>query len=117
MSLTVNLDTRVLSRVADLTHQRLGEALQTLGEEIVAEAKAVVLVDTGRLRDSIEAEVIGDLEIEVHDGVSYGVVIEYGRGGTNPRPAFPFLTPAVEKARSRLPELVAAALQRATEGF
>jgi HK97 gp10 family phage protein len=108
-SVSVSLDTRVLSRAAELTNQKLGDALQTLADEIVAEAKANAPVDTGALRDSLEATITGELEIEVHDGVSYGIFQEYGwKNG----PAQPFLTPAVEKARGRLPELVGEALDK-----
>lgn len=113
MSLTVTLDIRVLSRVAELTHQRLGEALQTLGEEIVADAQAVVPVKTGFLRDSISAQAVSDLEVDIEAAAPYSAAVEYG---TQRMPARPYLTPAVEKARGRLPELVAEALRKAVEG-
>lgn len=108
-SVSVTLDTRVLSRAAELTDQKLGDALQTLANEIVAEAQSTVAVDTGALRDSLTSEVSGELEIEVHDGVEYGQWVEFG---TQKMPARPFLTPAVEKARGRLPELVGEALDK-----
>jgi HK97 gp10 family phage protein len=110
-SISVTLNTRALVRAAELTNSTLGTAVQDLADEIVADAKANAPVDTGALRDSLASEVTEELEIEVHDGVDYGVYQEYGRGGAHPRPARPFLTPAVERARSRLPTLVGEALK------
>lgn len=111
-SINVTVNTRPLARAVELTHQRLGEALQTLAEEIVEDAKAVVPVKTGFLRDSISAQPTGDLQIEVEAGADYSGHVEYG---TVNQPAQPFLTPAVEKARGRLPDLVAEALNKAFE--
>lgn len=118
-SIAVTLDTRVLSRAAELTNQTLGNAVQQLADEIVEDARAncprstLDGADYVHLQDTIEAEVIGELEIDVHDGKEYGIFVEAGSRGT---PARPFLTPAVEKAKGRLPELVAEALENLWRG-
>lgn len=65
-------------------------------------------VDTGALKNSIVAEPDGDAWV-VHDGVEYGVWLEYGTemgdGSTRMAPR-PFFLPAVERARQRMPGLL-----------
>lgn len=106
-SISVTLDTRVLSRAAELTNQTLGEALQTLADEIVADAQSIVPVRTGFLRSTISAQTVNDLEIDVEAAAPYAAAVEYG---TTKQPSQPYLTPAVERGRLRLPELVSEAL-------
>lgn len=59
-------------------------------------------VDTGTLKNSIIAEP-GDNADEwvVHDGVEYGVYLEYG---TSKMAARPFFLPAVEKVAQTIPD-------------
>ena len=60
-------------------------------------------VDTGALRDGIRAQVAGDGEAQVTDGVAYGVHLEFG---TRHMAARPFMTPAVEAMRREVETLV-----------
>lgn len=57
-------------------------------------------VDTGALKNSIIAEPEGDLTWILHDGVEYGVHLEYGTENMGARP---FVLPAIERAVSRIP--------------
>ena len=79
--------------------------LQPQAEAIVAKAAMQVQgeaatrapVDTGALRNSIQAdEHNGPLEWWVHDGVEYGI---YQELGTSRMAAQPFMKPAVESVR------------------
>lgn len=114
-SISVMLDVRVLSRAAELTNSVLGTAVQGLADEVVEDAKANCPrsdLDTAgyvHLADTIEATVVNDLEIDVHDGKDYGVHVEYGARG---RPGRAFLTPAVERGKEKLPGLVKDALDK-----
>lgn len=66
--------------------------------DLEAHAKAVVPVDTGNLKNSIETTIeSGGLTATVTAGAEYGIYVEYGtaRGG----PAQPYMTPAAELVR------------------
>lgn len=68
--------------------------------KIQADAKQNVLVDTGRLKNSITTETFnGGLTVEVGTNVEYAIFNEYGTrywGGK------PFLTPAYEKNAEKI---------------
>ena len=73
--------------------------------DVEAEAKNTVPVDTGNLKNSIQADLdnIESLEGEVGTGVEYAAYIEYG---TSKMPARPYLTPAAEKVAGSFTEVV-----------
>lgn len=102
-----------------ITHNRLGAlAAQLPGlanaivgktvADIEAEAKALVPVDTGALKNSITGEMTGTAEGQVSVGQEYGPYVEYG---TARQAAQPYLTPAADRARPRLVAAVDAALK------
>lgn len=64
--------------------------------DIEASAKDRAPVDTGNLKNSIQAKQVAPLTWEVHVGAEYGAYVEYG---TRRTAAQPFLTPAVELRR------------------
>lgn len=94
--------------VAKLTMNRFPELsaqLQARAEQIVtkaafdveAEAKTVVPVDTGNLKNSIQTAKVEPLKAIVHTGtVEYAEYVEYG---TSRMAAQPYMTPAAEAVR------------------
>lgn len=60
-------------------------------------------VDTGALRASMGWKSEGDKRRVVHDGVEYGVMLEFGVERIAPRP---FMGPAFERMRAKLPDYV-----------
>lgn len=66
---------------------------------IESDAKQFAPVDTGRLRSSISREIEG-ASGRVYTVVEYAPYVEFGTSG---RPASPFMQPAVEAERKRLP--------------
>ena len=66
-------------------------ALDKLGAAIVADARETVHVKTGATRDSIEAQVQGGV-LKVGAGTPYADWLEV---------TYPFLRPAIHRARSR----------------
>ena len=93
--------------VARLTMNRLPELsgmIQARAEQIVskatfdveAEAKTVVPVDTGNLKNSITANLVKPLEGVVSTGVEYAEYVEYG---TSKMAAQPYMTPAAETVK------------------
>jgi HK97 gp10 family phage protein len=75
---------------------------------IEEEAKTLVPVRTGALRDSIVTHLNGLVaEITAGEGLSYAHLIEYGTRG---RPAQPYLRPAAEKYADEFAREIAAAL-------
>lgn len=86
------------SSVANLARGRLRALTHATGLEVVAEAKRLVRVETGELRDSIRIISESDLEVVVGTDVAHGPPNEFG---TTTMPAQPFLGPAIESARPR----------------
>lgn len=105
------LNTAPLYRLAELTDQKLDEAAEKLAQETVERAQELVPVRTGALQRSIDKEQAGPMHWEVFAGEDYAAAVEFGtaRG----MPARPYLTPAMEEARQKLPEVVAQALNDA----
>jgi HK97 gp10 family phage protein len=79
---------------------------------MVAEAKRLAPVRTGRLRDSITARQLGPLSWEVSAEAPYAVFVEYGSRG---RPARPFFRPAFEKTAARFTDLAVAEFNAAID--
>lgn len=113
MALKFTLNTQPLIRLAELTDQHLEATAEKLAQETVERAQQIVPVRTGALRDSIEKEQEGEMRWAVVAGMPYAAAVEFGtaRG----RPARPYLTPAMEEARQKLPDVVAEALRAAAK--
>lgn len=110
MSITRKFDrsAQVLAALTNAAHQGLRETALF----IEARAEALVPVDTGRLRGTIEAEETGRLEMEVQEGEglvpNYGVFQEFGTVRMAPQP---HLTPAAQEGERVFGELVAAKMR------
>lgn len=87
--------TRKVARVNDEARRQVQES--TI--RIETDAKRAAPVDTGRLRSSISREIEG-ASGRVYTVVEYAEYVEFG---TSRRPATPFLQPAIEAERKRLP--------------
>lgn len=92
MSVRISVDPNWRAHVASNLH----DLLDKLGEEIVEDAKRVVPVKTGHLRDSLDHEVDGDT-LYVFSDVEYAQYVELG---TEHMKAQPYLKPAVFKNRA-----------------
>lgn len=82
----------------------------TGAEAVLAEAEAIVPVDTGTLRDSLEISVDDDGGVIVGTPVEYAPFVEFGTSDT---PAQPFLRPAADSASTEVEQAVAIALEAA----
>lgn len=93
MSVVTKLDVTRLNELRAELKPRAEEILAETAFSIQGEAQLRAAVDTGAMRSSLEAEKVGDLAWQVHDGVEYGIFVELG---TSRMAAQPFLVPAVE---------------------
>lgn len=73
-------------------------AVERNARECGAVAKSLAPVDTGKLRDSIDARPDGSMAWVVGPHTDYAAYVEYG---TSRMAAQPYLTPATERQRSR----------------
>ena len=90
-----------LNAVRDFVSDDKLEALvKRAALEVEAEAKRIVPVDTGRLKNSLSSEQIDKLSYRVGSGVVYAPFVEFG---TRNMRSQPFLRPAADKVRARLP--------------
>lgn len=83
-------------------NRNAGRIVREAAFDIEAEAKTRAPVDTGNLKNSIQATRVNDLHWRVVVGAEYGVYIEFG---TRFMAAQPFLVPAW---RDVLPNFIAA---------
>jgi HK97 gp10 family phage protein len=77
------------------------EFLNTAGRLIEGQAKANAPVRTGRLKNSINSRVSGDVAI-VGTAVEYAAHVEYG---TKYQKAQPYMRPAIDSNRKKLVKL------------
>lgn len=101
--ITVRLDTTRLDEIAAQLGVRTDRIVAMAANEVVGNATSNMGespsapgdfpgVDTGALRASIHAEKTGDNQYTVSDGVSYGVLLEYG---TPKMAARPWMSPSI----------------------
>jgi hypothetical protein len=95
------------------THALLELVVRKAAADVEAQAKVLAPVDTGALRNSIQAENTGPLAAEVTVGVAYGLEREIGSLN---RPAKPYLGPALESVRPAFAAAVRAAVRQGTGG-
>ncbi|HOG46295.1 MAG TPA: HK97 gp10 family phage protein [Anaerolineae bacterium] len=91
-----------LPELQGVLRQRASAAVRKAGHDIKAKAKETVPVDTGNLKNSIQAMMEGDLTAIVGTHVEYAPHVEYGTHKMTERP---YLGPAAEAVR---PSFVAA---------
>lgn len=80
---------------------KVADEVKNAALAVEGQAKAIAPVDTGALRNSIQAEAKSDLTWRVGVGVEYGQFVEYG---TYKSAAQPYMTPAAEQVE---PQFVA----------
>lgn len=89
----------VFDRTAELkgrARTRAGQIVAKTAHDIESLAKQRAPVDTGALKNSIQARQVAPFNWEVGVGVAYGPYVEFG---TSKMAAQPYLTPAVEAVR------------------
>ena len=91
---TTEIERALQQEVQKITQQKVAETTNKLCEAIKANAP----VKTGKLRDSIKAEVAGNVGMITTD-VDYALYLEYG---TTKMAAHPFIQPAVERVKREL---------------
>lgn len=106
----VNLDKRKLKALIRNAPERLDEAIGEVAYGMERDAKIMVPVDTGALRNSISTGQVTALLWRVQVGMEYGPHVEYG---TVKMPAQPYMRPALDKARDELRDAVARAYEEA----
>jgi HK97 gp10 family phage protein len=107
--LTVTVNVKPLQRLGELLAVEVEKALETLSAETVKDAQSRAPVRTGFLRDSISGTVTGPALV-ISVTAPYAGFVELG---TRRMPARPFATPAVDQAKSKLPELLQEAFRQA----
>ncbi|HEU4752061.1 MAG TPA: HK97-gp10 family putative phage morphogenesis protein [Armatimonadota bacterium] len=71
------------------TRRKLSQVVRKAAFDVEAQAKVNAPVDTGFLRNSIQAEMKGELTAEVTVGAEYGVLVEFGTGVHSEFPGAP----------------------------
>lgn len=97
-----------LPALSPALRRRVGEIVQASAFSCEGLAKAHAAVDTGTLRNSIQAEPESETAWIVAPHTDYAIHQEYG---THKMPAHPFMTPAAETVRP----LFLGQMQRAVE--
>lgn len=99
-----------LPEISAQMEARASQAVAKAAFDVEARAKAVVPVDTGNLRSSIQTET-NVLQATVSVGADYGIYVELG---TRFMGAQPFMTPAAEIVR---PQFIEAMRQLVEQGW
>lgn len=102
MNVSVDFDFSNCEFKVDNVDEIVSEEIEKCCYEIQKEAKYLVPVDTGNLRNSITTEVNG-LSGEVGTEVEYSIFVEYG---TIHMSAQPFMIPALEDQTRGLEEKI-----------
>lgn len=107
------------ARAAGRIKEEMRAALEAEAAELAQDAQGNVRVDSGDLRDAIEARV-GDMSADVAprsgnlDGAyEKAMVNEFGRSSD---PGQPYMVPAAEASRSRWPQRAQQAIERGANG-
>jgi HK97 gp10 family phage protein len=96
-SVTIKITHNRLPQIAAKLPQLVSQIVKKAAFDIESNAKAVVPIKTGNLKNSIQAHMTGSTSAEVATGVEYAIYVEFG---TRKMSARPYLTPAAEKVRS-----------------
>jgi HK97 gp10 family phage protein len=100
---------RKLDRV---TQESVQQALMSIAEEVVLRARQLAPVRTGRLVQSIFAQVLSNWVVKIGCYVPYALFQEFGTRYIHPRY---FLTRALAESASKLLSAISLALQRAAD--
>lgn len=85
-----------LPRIASQLPKAVGEIVRKAAFDVEANAKAVVPVKTGKLKNSITSEFPEQTKAIVAPRTEYDIYVEYG---TRKMRARPYMRPAAEKVR------------------
>lgn len=96
---TYKLDTTGIDKLLAQMGDNVDRAVRETANEVRNVAANLAPVDTGDLRDSLEAIKVVNGVYWVQDGVEYGI---YQELGTYKMAAQPFLVPAIEQAEATL---------------
>ena len=111
---------RALREAGGALEQELSGALGDEADEVVQDARSHVRVESGDLRDSISAEVLG-LSANVRprssasseDARTHAIKANVNEFGRTRDPGQPYMTPAAEASRVRWPKRAEQAANRA----
>lgn len=87
-----------LAKASEQVARRASQAIAKTAHDIEADAKILVPVDTGFLKNSISSD-IGELEAEVGPTAHYGGYVEEGTSRQSPQP---YLRPAFDRRKEGL---------------
>lgn len=110
---------KALANMSRKVQDEVTAAVQAEAEEIEADAKGNVRVDSGDLSDAIEAQVDGmSASVAPRSGNLAGdyekaMVNEYGKSSD---PGQPYMAPAAEASRARWPKRAEEAVKRGISG-
>jgi HK97 gp10 family phage protein len=107
---------KALDRAGDELLAGFSEAIKEAAQAVRDDARYLVPVDTGNLRDSITHRAKGKLRREVYVDTSdapYGHIVEFG---SSARPENPFMGPAAARERAEFKKRVIAAVKRIADG-
>lgn len=93
MKVVARLESNRLPELSAMLQARAEQIVAKAAYDVEAEAKTVVPVDTGNLKNSIATDIVKPLEAVVGTGVEYAEFVEYG---TSRMAAQPYMTPAAE---------------------
>jgi HK97 gp10 family phage protein len=110
MKITVTVVTNQLPVLPRVVQQVADEAVRAAALAVEAHAKQVVPVRTGNLRASIRTWQEGPSTWACGTNMHYAPYVEFG---TRYMAARPYLAPAAEAVRQRLPSGIAEAIRRA----
>jgi HK97 gp10 family phage protein len=101
-----------MRRLDEATQQCVQDALNQTGQEVMRRARQLAPLRTGRLMQSIYAQIIYKWVVKVGCYAPYAYFQEFGTRRIQPRY---FLTRALEESRTQFLKAIAAALEKAAE--
>jgi len=105
VSISVSLDTAKLDAILATVKENRDQVVRACAADVLVDARKKAPVDTGHLRDNSDINTAyqsdGFVNVEFH--AEYAPYVELG---TRKMRAQPFLTPAMEKAKDRLVQLI-----------
>lgn len=107
---------RELDRASDELLAAFSEVVKESAQSVRQNARRLVPVDTGNLRDSITHRSKGELRREVYidtTDATYGHIVEFGSAN---RPEKPFMGPAAELERADFKQRVIAVVKKVADG-
>lgn len=121
MSIDIRIDKNAFPAMRPLLRKKVSQVVRKTAEDIEANAKVLVPVDTGALKGSIGAKPVSELTWEVAVGMEYAAPVEFGHtritslGNEVSVAGRPYLTPSVEQARKPFEQAIAAAVKAAAD--